>query len=88
MCRYSPSLVSPSEIPSDQYALEFGGELFNLYSNSFPFCKRRTIPFLSFFGSHSNAAQLDTRVSCSSLEGEGGIKDRTVQTTRKAYRDL
>jgi hypothetical protein len=26
MCRYSPSLVSPSEIPSDQYALEFGGE--------------------------------------------------------------
>jgi len=26
ICRYSPSLVSPSEIPSDQYALEFGGE--------------------------------------------------------------
>uniref|UniRef100_A0A804LVE4 GST N-terminal domain-containing protein n=1 Tax=Zea mays TaxID=4577 RepID=A0A804LVE4_MAIZE len=24
MCRYSPSLVSASEIPSDQYALEFG----------------------------------------------------------------
>ena len=38
--------------------------------------------------SYYNSTQLQTYVSCCSLEGEGGIKNRTVQTTRKAYRNI
>jgi hypothetical protein len=30
MRRYSPSIVSPSEIPSDHYVLELGGEFYLL----------------------------------------------------------